>query len=54
MDLTGEETQKAFDIVLTNLARTAPPIPGFRRMKGGLFVWLLIWLFDMFLEVHNV
>ncbi|URD77410.1 Bacterial trigger factor protein (TF) [Musa troglodytarum] len=38
VDLTGEETQKAFDIVLTNLARTAPPIPGFRRMKGGLFV----------------
>ncbi|CAL9069400.1 uncharacterized protein LOC135653225 isoform X4 [Musa acuminata AAA Group] len=35
VDLTGEETQKAFDIVLTNLARTAPPIPGFRRMKGG-------------------
>ncbi|WOK96488.1 hypothetical protein Cni_G05195 [Canna indica] len=35
VDLTGEETQKAFDTVLTNLARTAPPIPGFRKMKGG-------------------
>lgn len=35
VDLTGEQTQKAFDVVLTNLARTAPPIPGFRRMKGG-------------------
>ncbi|XP_020097733.1 uncharacterized protein LOC109716583 isoform X2 [Ananas comosus] len=35
VDLTAEETQKAFDEVLTNLARTAPPIPGFRRMKGG-------------------
>lgn len=35
MDVTGVETQKAFDIVLTNLARTAPPIPGFRRTKGG-------------------
>lgn len=35
VDLTGEETQKAFDEVLTNLARTAPPIPGFRKMKGG-------------------
>ncbi|XP_020097741.1 uncharacterized protein LOC109716583 isoform X3 [Ananas comosus] len=34
VDLTAEETQKAFDEVLTNLARTAPPIPGFRRMKG--------------------
>ncbi|XP_073107489.1 uncharacterized protein [Elaeis guineensis] len=35
VDLTGEETQKAFDDILTNLARTAPPIPGFRRTKGG-------------------
>ncbi|XP_072966071.1 uncharacterized protein [Typha angustifolia] len=35
VDLTAEETQKAFDDVLTNLARTAPPIPGFRKMKGG-------------------
>ncbi|XP_008788187.2 trigger factor-like isoform X1 [Phoenix dactylifera] len=35
VDLTGEETQKALDDVLTNLARTAPPIPGFRKMKGG-------------------
>ncbi|KAG6492633.1 hypothetical protein ZIOFF_047598 [Zingiber officinale] len=37
VDLTGEETQKAFDAVLTNLAGTAPPVPGFRRKKGGLF-----------------
>ncbi|KAF3789912.1 Trigger factor [Nymphaea thermarum] len=35
IDLTGESTQKVYDDVLTNLARTAPPIPGFRRMKGG-------------------
>nr|XP_029118125.1 uncharacterized protein LOC105035340 isoform X2 [Elaeis guineensis] len=35
VDLTGEETQKAFDDILTNLARTAPPIPGFRRTKGA-------------------
>ncbi|XP_058094191.1 uncharacterized protein LOC131240137 isoform X2 [Magnolia sinica] len=35
VDLTGEQTQKAFDDVLTNLARTAPPVPGFRRTKGG-------------------
>ncbi|XP_039119323.1 trigger factor-like [Dioscorea cayenensis subsp. rotundata] len=35
VDLTGEQTQKAFDDVLTNMARTAPPIPGFRRTKGG-------------------
>lgn len=40
MDLTGEETQKAFDNVLTNLARTAPPIPGFRRMKGGKILFM--------------
>ncbi|XP_021906717.1 uncharacterized protein LOC110821250 isoform X2 [Carica papaya] len=35
VDLPGNETQKIFDKVLTNLARTAPPIPGFRREKGG-------------------
>ncbi|CAO2821795.1 unnamed protein product [Amaranthus hypochondriacus] len=35
VDLSGEETQKAFDVVLSNLARSAPPIPGFRRQKGG-------------------
>lgn len=35
IDLTGEQTQRAFDFVLANLARTAPPVPGFRRRKGG-------------------
>lgn len=35
VDLAGDETQKVFDKVLANLARSAPPIPGFRRTKGG-------------------
>ncbi|KAJ7947459.1 Trigger factor like [Quillaja saponaria] len=35
VDLTGDQTQRVFDQVLTNLARTAPPVPGFRRQKGG-------------------
>ncbi|KMZ74547.1 Trigger factor [Zostera marina] len=35
VDLTGEQTEKAFDDMLMSLARTAPPIPGFRRSKGG-------------------
>ncbi|XP_077229241.1 bacterial trigger factor isoform X2 [Tasmannia lanceolata] len=35
VDVSGEETEKAFDVVVTNLARTAPPVPGFRRKKGG-------------------
>ncbi|XP_008218625.1 PREDICTED: uncharacterized protein LOC103318938 isoform X2 [Prunus mume] len=35
VDLTGDDTEKVFDKVLTNLARTAPPVPGFRRQKGG-------------------
>ncbi|KAJ4723663.1 Trigger factor like [Melia azedarach] len=35
VDVTGDGTQKVFDKVLTNLARSAPPIPGFRREKGG-------------------
>ncbi|KAK4254811.1 hypothetical protein QN277_007903 [Acacia crassicarpa] len=35
VDLTGDQTQRVFNQVLANLARTAPPIPGFRRQKGG-------------------
>ncbi|XP_057477760.1 uncharacterized protein LOC130765370 [Actinidia eriantha] len=35
VDLTGIDTQKVFDQVLIELARSAPPIPGFRRQKGG-------------------
>ncbi|XP_051126647.1 uncharacterized protein LOC127248378 [Andrographis paniculata] len=35
VDLAGKETQIVFDKVLRTLARTAPPVPGFRREKGG-------------------
>ena len=35
VDLSGDETQKVFNKALTDLARSAPPIPGFRREKGG-------------------
>ncbi|TKY67490.1 Trigger factor [Spatholobus suberectus] len=35
VDLTGDQTQKVFDRILTNLGRTAPPVPGFRMQKGG-------------------
>ncbi|KAF2321962.1 hypothetical protein GH714_004865 [Hevea brasiliensis] len=35
VDLPGDETQKVFDKVLIDLGRSAPPIPGFRRQKGG-------------------
>lgn len=35
MDLTGDQTQKVFDRIVTNLGRTAPPVPGFRMQKGG-------------------
>lgn len=41
VDLAGDETQKVFDKVLANLARSAPPIPGFRRTKGGTFVRII-------------
>ncbi|KAH1224651.1 hypothetical protein GmHk_11G031761 [Glycine max] len=34
VDLTGDQTQKVFDRILTNLGRTAPPVPGFRMQKG--------------------
>lgn len=35
MELPGDETQKVFDKVLIDLGRSAPPIPGFRKVKGG-------------------
>lgn len=35
VDVPGEDTEIVFDKVLANLARTAPPVPGFRRQKGG-------------------
>ncbi|KAL3506833.1 hypothetical protein ACH5RR_032215 [Cinchona calisaya] len=35
VDVAGEETSIVFEKILTNLARTAPPVPGFRRQKGG-------------------
>ncbi|KAL7085868.1 hypothetical protein ACP275_14G303900 [Erythranthe tilingii] len=35
VDLLGKETQTVFDKVLRSLARSAPPVPGFRREKGG-------------------
>ncbi|KAI4324358.1 hypothetical protein L6164_023906 [Bauhinia variegata] len=35
VELSGDQTERIFDQVLTNLARTAPPVPGFRRQKGG-------------------
>ncbi|CAJ1933383.1 unnamed protein product [Sphenostylis stenocarpa] len=34
VDLTGDQTQKVFDRIVTNLSRTAPPVPGFRMQKG--------------------
>uniref|UniRef100_A0A2C9V217 Trigger factor ribosome-binding bacterial domain-containing protein n=1 Tax=Manihot esculenta TaxID=3983 RepID=A0A2C9V217_MANES len=35
VELPGDETQKVFDKVLIDLGRSAPPIPGFRKVKGG-------------------
>ncbi|KAL3621643.1 hypothetical protein CASFOL_036555 [Castilleja foliolosa] len=35
VDLAGKETEIVFEKVLRNLARTAPPVPGFRKEKGG-------------------
>ncbi|KAI7728196.1 hypothetical protein M8C21_012888 [Ambrosia artemisiifolia] len=35
VEIPGKETEIVFDKVLANLARTAPPVPGFRRQKGG-------------------
>ncbi|XP_047055086.1 uncharacterized protein LOC124661264 [Lolium rigidum] len=35
IDLPGKVTQNVFDQALASLARDAPPVPGFRRSKGG-------------------
>ncbi|KAG5560958.1 hypothetical protein RHGRI_004103 [Rhododendron griersonianum] len=35
VDLAGKDTQRVFDQVLKNLARSAPPFPGLRKLKGG-------------------
>ncbi|KAG2602526.1 hypothetical protein PVAP13_5KG694800 [Panicum virgatum] len=35
VQLPGKATQKIFDEALTFLARDAPPVPGFRKSKGG-------------------
>ncbi|CAL4946180.1 unnamed protein product [Urochloa decumbens] len=35
VQLPGKATQKVFDEALTILARDAPPVPGFRKSKGG-------------------
>jgi len=35
VQLPGKATQKIFDEALTLLARDAPPVPGFRKSKGG-------------------
>ncbi|GER38641.1 ATP-dependent Clp protease ATP-binding subunit ClpX [Striga asiatica] len=34
VDMSGEDTQIVFEKILRSLARTAPPVPGFRREKG--------------------
>ncbi|RCV28534.1 hypothetical protein SEVIR_5G417600v4 [Setaria viridis] len=35
VQLPGKATQKVFDEALTILSRDAPPVPGFRKSKGG-------------------
>ncbi|CAN1187258.1 Trigger factor [Linum perenne] len=35
VDLAGDVTDKVFGKILKKMALTAPPIPGFRRQKGG-------------------
>lgn len=36
VQLPGKATQKVFDEALMFLARDAPPVPGFRKSKGGI------------------
>ncbi|KAK4387914.1 hypothetical protein Sango_2398000 [Sesamum angolense] len=36
VDLTGKETEIVFEKTLRNLARTAPPVPGFRKKREDI------------------
>lgn len=45
VDLTGKETDTVFEKILRNLARTAPPVPGFRREKGGNYLYTFFFQF---------
>lgn len=65
VEVNGEDTRMVFDKVLTNLARTAPPVPGFRKQKGGnsfnsvTFEYLIIknlrlpWIFWYYKSIQN-
>ncbi|MED6159006.1 hypothetical protein PIB30_038315 [Stylosanthes scabra] len=35
VDLTGDQTERIFGKTLRDLGKTAPPVPGFRKQKGG-------------------
>jgi len=44
VDFAGKHTQRAYDTVLRGLAKTAPPVPGFRRAKGGVLFYACSYL----------
>ena len=50
--MAGVDTQRVFDHVLTNLARSAPPIPGFRRTKGGICSMYFDQIFSLSLSIY--
>ncbi|KAJ8445246.1 hypothetical protein Cgig2_024452 [Carnegiea gigantea] len=57
VDLDGEDTQKAFDVSLANLANSAPVLPGFRRQKGdaaGKFAFPLHPLLQLRITIHRI
>ncbi|GBG80941.1 hypothetical protein CBR_g31497 [Chara braunii] len=35
VDVSAEDTQQVFDRLLVEMGKSAPPVPGFRRSKGG-------------------
>lgn len=35
VNVSGEDTERTFDDILTKLAKEVGPVPGFRRQKGG-------------------
>lgn len=38
INVPGSETQSIFDTVFSKMVAAAQPIPGFRRVKGGIVI----------------
>ncbi|KAH9310686.1 hypothetical protein KI387_025721 [Taxus chinensis] len=42
VDVSGKDTEKTFDDVVTKFAKEMGPLPGFRKLKGGQYEGLFV------------